>query len=296
MRFLEIPIPARSELSEEIFKFFSSHKASLTKEELYTAVKEHRLYFENQPVGFFPFKVHRKGKAHLYLDLEGWKLSKKDILFEDRWLIVINKPEGLPSQSSLKVLQDHAYSAVKCLLRERKPFKSPPLFLMHRLDMDTSGVLLLSKKSSINKGIQDLFEKKTLQKTYLALSSVETNCVPLTKVVSYLARKPDKKHKFKFASFPKDHKGARRAETHFKLLEKSNGEFLYQVEPKTGRSHQIRVHMSENGFPIKGDIFYCGEKASHLYLHAQSLKFKHPITDEDVLIEAPLPSYWAEKP
>ncbi len=291
MLFLEVPIKAQTELGESLLKYFLEHKINVSKEQLIKTIKEHRLYFENKPVSFLPFKIFKKGKAQVYLNDDSFKISKNDILYEDKWLIVINKPSGVPSQSSLNLTQNHAFSGVMCYLRNQKPFKSPQLFLLHRLDMDTSGVLLMSKKSSINKGIQSLFEKKQITKTYWAISKSETEKT-LEKVTSYLARKPNDKHKFRFGSFSKDHRGSKFSETKFNLLKKSGFYSLYEVHPKTGRSHQIRVHMSENDHPIVGDVFYDGEKNRHLFLHAKSLSFIHPETKESLTIKAALPPHW----
>lgn len=293
MLFIDIPIAANTELSDSIISHFKKNEESFSKKNLLQLIRDKKVYFDNKPVSFIPFKVFKKGKAQVYVDQPGWQIQKEDILFEDKWLIVINKPSGIPSQSSLKLLQDHAYSAVISLLRERKPFTSPQLFLLHRLDMDTSGILLMTKKTSINKGMQMLFEKKEIQKTYWAISKSDTKEVPKI-VKSYLARKPDDDHNFKFASFDKDHPKAKLAETHFKKLDSKEDYSLFEVSPQTGRSHQIRVHLSENGLPILGDVFYKGEKASHLFLHAKNLSFLHPETKEHVTIEAPLPSHWVD--
>jgi len=285
MRFLEVITPAHTELGDTILRLFEKEKFAGNKDLITKMVREHRLYFQNKPVGFLPYKIFKKGKAQAYFDLPGWEISKKDILFEDKWIIAINKPSGLPSQASLTFLQDHAYGAVLCMLRNRKFQTSPQLFLMHRLDMDTSGVLLMSKKSSANKGLQNLFEQKKIQKTYWAIGMGDGK--QLTNVKSYLGRKPDQSHKFKFGSFDKNHPGVKYAETDFRLLKENGSHKLYEVNPKTGRSHQIRVHMAEAGLPIIGDPFYAGEKASRLALHAKSLSFRHPMTDENVSIQAP---------
>jgi 23S rRNA pseudouridine1911/1915/1917 synthase len=147
MFFLEIPILEKTDLGESLLSYFQKNKIPIDKNELMSLVRTHSVYFQNKPVGFLPFKVFKKGKAQVYLKQEGWS---PEVIYEDKWLIVVNKPSGLPSQSSLKPLQDHAYSSVMCMLREKKPFTSPQLFLMHRLDTDTSGVLLMTKKSSAN--------------------------------------------------------------------------------------------------------------------------------------------------
>ena len=291
MRFLETPISAQTELSDSLLRLSQKNEFDFDKKKLIQAVKEKRLYLDNSLIKLLPHKVFKKGKAQIYFDLPGWTIQDEDILFEDKWMIAVNKPSGLPSQASLTFLQDHAYGAVMCMLRERKPFVSPSLFLMHRLDMDTSGALLMSKKASANKGLQDLFEKKQIQKIYWAISNNTEK--PLKKITSHLGRKPDETHNFKFASFPENHPGVKYAETDFKLLSQSENQSLYQVRPKTGRSHQIRVHMSENRHPILGDQFYKGSEASRLFLHAKSLSFTHPMTQEKIEITAPIDSDWA---
>lgn len=291
MRFIELPVSPCSCLSQELLKSLPS----LDKKDLIEAVREHRLYFMNKAVPFLPFKVFKKGKVQIFLKDKGWEIKKSDLLYEDKWLIAINKPAGLPSQAPIDFTKDHVHSAVKSLLWQRKPQKLSPLFLLHRLDMDTSGVLLFSKKASINKGMQDLFEKKKIQKTYWALSQSESQTLPPSPIRSYLARKGDHIHKFKFASVDKNHKGAKFAETDLELLKQDQNFYLFKVQPKTGRSHQIRVHLKESGFPILGDPFYEGEKASHLFLHAKSVEFKHPESQEKLKIEAPLPPHWQKQ-
>ena len=294
MRFLEIQISAASELGESILSHFKSNKHELSKDDLTKLVRGHLVYFQNKPVPFLPFKVFKKGKSQIYLDLDGQNIDSSNILFEDKWLLVLNKPSGLPSQSSLKFLQDHAFSAVQCYLRNKKFQSSPPLFLLHRLDTDTSGVLLFSKKASANKEIQKQFELRQIKKTYLALSTSDKS-PPKKKVIeSYLARRGDKEHAFKFASVDKNTNGAKRAETKIELLESQSNNHFFKVSPKTGRSHQIRVHLKEEGFSILGDPFYEGEKASHLHLHAWKLSLKHPITGVELTIEAPIPKHMAQ--
>lgn len=295
MFFLEIPIAENTELSSSIISYFEEYEVKISKEEIITLIREKKVYFQGQPVGFIPFKVFKKGRAQIYLDQPGWEVSTNDILFEDKWIIVINKPSGIPSQSSLKLLQDHAYSAVMCMLRKKKPFTSPQLFLLHRLDMDTSGVLLMTKKPSINKGIQHLFEKKQIKKTYWGVSKTEGDTPKLNeKIISHLARKPNNEHNFRFGSYPEGYPGAKLSETHFDLLKSNSSHHLYEVHPQTGRSHQIRVHMSENGHAIVGDSFYEGEKNKNLFLHAKTLSFIHPETKENISIKAPLPPHWVE--
>ena len=142
------------------------------------------------------------------------------------------------------------------------------------------------------------FENRNIKKTYLAYSKSKTQ-IKLkpgeSRVIeSFMARAPDKEHAFKFASVDKKTTGAKRAETKIELLNSSAEDYFFRVFPKTGRSHQIRVHLKEEGFPILGDRFYKGDKASHLHLHAWKLSLKHPINGEDLVFEAPLPKHMAQ--
>jgi len=296
--FLELIAPDNTELSDFVLAHFKDNNHDFSIKDLSTLVREHLVYFQNKPVPFLPFKIYKKGKIQLYLKTEGYSIKPKDIIFEDKWLLALNKPSGLSSQASLTFLQDHAHSVVQCYLREKKFQTSPPLFLLHRLDKDTSGVLLFSKKASANKEIQKQFESRKIKKTYLAHSKSK-NSIPIKKgeskvIESFMARAPDKEHSFKFASVDKSKQGAKRAETKIQLLESEGEDYFFKVFPKTGRSHQIRVHLLEEGFPILGDRFYKGDKASHLHLHAWKLSLKHPISEEELIFEAPLPKHMAQ--
>ncbi len=299
MQFLELIAKDRSELSKVIFDEFKKNKTDLTREDLNNLVRGHQVYFQNKPVGFLPFQIHKKGKIQIYLNNEvSFKLTKKDILFEDKWLIVINKPSGIPSQASLKFLQDHAYGATMVYLRNKKFQTSPYLALSHRLDMDTSGVLLMVKKTSANKGIADLFANREIKKTYLALTSSEKKPQEKFSVKNYLERAGKD---FRFQSSkdinPEKSKKAKYAETKFELLKSLDSKHLFKVSPKTGRSHQIRVHLSEAGFPILGDQFYNEnkERSHKLHLHAASLEFKHPMTKEIITVSSKTPEHWLIK-
>lgn len=261
--------------------------------DLLPLVKNKQVFFNNKPVNLLPFKVFKKGKIQIFLDLDSYSLKPKDIIFEDAEVIAINKPSGLSSQSSLKLLQEHAHSSVMCyLFNKSKGPTLPTLFLLHRLDMDTSGVLLFSKRSSANKSIQNSFEKKLASKVYYAIS--EENAETPRKVVNHLGRAPDETHNFKFASVHKDKPGAKFSETHFEEVESFSDFKLICAKPKTGRSHQIRVHLKESGLPIKGDVFYNEGETPPLFLHARRLKIDHPSKKTTLNLEAPFPEYWNE--
>lgn len=271
----------------------STLSKDLTGFDLLPLVKKRQVFFDGKPVNFLPFKVFKKGKLQVFLDDKSYVLKPTDVIYEDEQIIAINKPSGLSSQASLKPLQEHAHSSVMCYLFEKLKRKTlPTLFLLHRLDVDTSGVLLFSKKASANKSLQNSFEKKLAVKTYYAISESESK-VP-KKVITHLGRSPDSTHSFKFASVDKDNPGAKFSETHFEETASFSDFKLICAKPRTGRSHQIRVHLKESGLPIKGDVFYNQGDKPPLFLHARRLKINHPRNEKPLTLEAPFPGHWNE--
>ncbi len=216
-----------------------------------------------------------------------------EILYEDEDIIAINKPAGLLSQGTPDPKRPHAISVLKEQLRpqEGKDFN---LFLHHRLDKDTSGVLLLGKSSRANSPLTEIFREHQIQKTYLALSLRKENSFdvishPTFIVENHLA--PVRGNNKQLMRMVKVNKGGWKAETHFLLLDTFPGFFLIEAKPITGRTHQIRVHLAGEKLPIAGDNLYGGKSTlvPRLLLHAQKLKLNHPITKKELLIEAPLP-------
>jgi len=223
-----------------------------------------------------------------------WTASR--ILFEDDWLIVVDKPAGLPTQPTLDASRPSAFSELKAFLQTRDG-ACPYLGLHHRLDRDTSGVLLLTKDPKANAGTGALFAEKTAQKTYQALAIWGTGCPDAWDVKDYLGivGKVGKASKFGAVR-----SGGDPAQTSFRMQERFGGATLIEAMPHTGRTHQIRVHLAGCGHPILGDEFYGGPLSLRLasgaqlsfprvLLHASSLKFRHPITNTELTVTSPLP-------
>ncbi|MEO5971631.1 MAG: RluA family pseudouridine synthase [Bdellovibrionia bacterium] len=232
-------------------------------------------------------------------------IMKEDrVLFEDEYIIVINKPPGLPTQPTLDEARDNLFAAVKKFLHARVGKSSPPpyLGLHHRLDRDTSGVILFTKSTQANAGVAEIFAGHLAQKTYQALVSVAGSGgltgqkLPIPQeswtIKNYLGRPKGSPQKGKFGSV---RSGGDFAHTDFRLLERLSGGFWVEAQPLTGRTHQIRIHLSENGMPILGDSTYGGldhiGKLSipRLMLHAVDLTFPHPIHENKVSVQSPLP-------
>ncbi len=201
------------------------------------------------------------------------------IIYEDQDLIAIDKKEGLLSISTEKEKFNTAYRMVSDYLKKINP--KAKIFIIHRLDKDTSGVLLFAK----NKYIQELFQKNwnqiVLKREYIAivLGKVTENKT----IETYL-----KEDKFKNVYSDKNGK---KAITEFKVLKTNNNISLLQINIKTGRKNQIRVHLSEINHPIVGDKKY-GKKShltDRLYLHANKLELIDPRNNKILKIKAEIP-------
>ena len=201
--------------------------------------------------------------------------TKLDILYEDDYLLVINKPAGMLSVPG-KGDADSVYHRLRILY----PEATGPI-IVHRLDMATSGLLLAAKTKEAHQNLQAQFKNRTIQKRYIALLEGE---VPQDEGEIRLPLCPDpldRPRQIVSEEFGKP------ALTHYRVLERTSGKTLIAFYPQTGRTHQLRVHAAHpQGLhcPILGDKLY-GRKAERLYLHAEYLAFTHPITSERIEIQ-----------
>lgn len=221
------------------------------------------------------------------------KLSREQILFEDADFILVNKPQGLPTQPTLDEARVNLYSLVKKWVRESEGCAQPYVGLHHRLDRDTSGVVLFTKSKRVNRSISEQFQNHTLVKKYWALVpkkdlkvgdewSMRQPLGPTRKLPSGV----------QLYGYKKDGKPA---ETQARCIKVYAQVALLELTPLTGRTHQIRAHLFEAGFPIVGDPWYQVEEPKEkengaLALHACSLTFFHPIKESNMTIEAPAPA------
>jgi RluA family pseudouridine synthase len=206
-----------------------------------------------------------------------------EILYEDEHLLAVNKPPFLPVHVTLDPARPHLQGIL-----EKKYGKTLTLF--HRLDVDTTGIVLLGKTTDINKPMSEVFLERKIRKIY-SVVVVGRWLENWKEVRSYI-----KKTRGHWANFTKG-RPAERAITHFRILQSGAGRSWIEAELETGKTHQIRLHCLEMGHPVMGDRVYGKADASGIpiALHAARVEFKHPITGKALKIEAPLPSYWKEK-
>ncbi|HGY5236070.1 TPA: 23S rRNA pseudouridine(955/2504/2580) synthase RluC [Aeromonas salmonicida subsp. pectinolytica] len=211
---------------------------------------------------------------------------ESQILFEDDAMIVLNKPSGMAVHGGSGL----SFGVIEGLRALRPDARF--LELVHRLDRDTSGVLLVAKKRSALRSLHEQLRVKTMRKQYLAL--VRGQWQPHVKVVNAPLRKNDLQSGERVVRVSSDGKPS---ETRFRIARQFTEATLVECSPITGRTHQIRVHTQHAGHPIACDDKY-GEAAfdekmrsqglKRLFLHAWKLTFTHPVDGREVLIEAPL--------
>jgi len=202
-----------------------------------------------------------------------------EIVYEDEWLLLVNKPTEFLSVPG-KELKDSVLERVKMKL----PKATGPL-LVHRLDMSTSGLLLVAKTEEVYKNLQKQFIQRKVKKTYTAL---------LDGIINEKEGTINLPLKVDLEDRPKQmvcYEHGKNALTEFKVLEIKGNKTRIEFYPITGRTHQLRVHAAHHlglNCPIVGDDLY-GTKAYRLHLHAAQIEFKHPITREKVVIKCRAP-------
>ena len=265
---------------------------------IFVNIDSEKLFFEKQP------------------DDIDFELGAKDVLFEDENIIIVNKPAHFPTEAGMVKSRDNLHSAVVRFLFarqkiERPNAKNPPYVgIMHRLDRDTSGVILFTKSRSVNAACHGLFENHTAKKVYNAVV-----CVKPSEIKNYpqgkefavefpMGRISPKGQAAKWGRVSEKN-GGQASRTEFKVLKALSSSSLSNVSlsgfdpavstqkllliecrPLTGRTHQIRVHLSSLGIPILGDTRYGGQNFERVMLHAKSLSFPHPVTGEKLCVEA----------
>jgi len=197
------------------------------------------------------------------------------VLFEDERLLVVNKPAGLNTHAP----DPHAGEGIYDWLRHREP-RWARLASIHRLDKETSGLMVFGKTPLANRSLTGQFSARTVHKKYFLLTDRPVPEGSFT-VESAIVRAGAK-----YLSRP-IHAGGDRAETRFRAVKSEGGKTLVEAEPVTGRTHQIRVHAAERGFPILGDSVYGGTAGRRLCLHAGELCFQDPADGRELRFISP---------
>lgn len=207
------------------------------------------------------------------------------VLFEDKWLLVVNKPAGMPVHPS----PGHSSGTLVHALLGRglaggESFRPG---VVHRLDKDTSGLLVVAKAAEVHRRLVAMMRQRTVERRYLALVHGGFACESGT-IEAPVGRDPARRKAMTIGG-----SAAREARTHFRVLDRFSEFTLVEVRLDTGRTHQIRVHFLGIGHPVAGDPTY-GRRdplgIGRQFLHSARLTLIHPMTEQQLDVEAPLPA------
>ena len=214
-----------------------------------------------------------------------------EIIYEDKDIIVVNKPKGMVVHPANGNPDGTLVNAVMAICKDSLSGIGGELRpgIVHRLDKDTPGIIIVAKNDKAHINLSEQIKNHKVEKTYIAL--VKGNVKENQATINMPIGRSNKDRKKMAVT-----KNGKTAITHFKVLKRYDKYTLLEVKIETGRTHQIRVHLSQIGYPIVGDMVYSNRKnewgIEGQCLHAKSLKFKHPITGKEMYLEAPLPEYF----
>ncbi|PIX34466.1 MAG: RNA pseudouridine synthase, partial [Bacteroidetes bacterium CG_4_8_14_3_um_filter_31_14] len=211
--------------------------------------------------------------------------SKIKILFEDESIIVIDKKAGLLSIATQKEIEKTAYSLLSEYVKRKN--QRSRIFIVHRLDKQTSGVMIFAKNQDVKIKLQQNWHEMIIERTYSVVVEGFVEQKEGT-IISWL--KENKMYKMYSVKTPDN--DSRKAITHYKVEKQNNEYSLLTIRLETGRKNQIRVHFFDLGFPVVGDVKYGAthNPIKRLGLHAKLIKFMHPVTNKVIRFESPIPS------
>jgi RluA family pseudouridine synthase len=202
------------------------------------------------------------------------------ILFIDEYLLAVNKPAGLPT------LPDGYDKSAPCLIHLLKQ-QYGRVWVVHRLDKATSGVIVLARTAAIHRALNIAFDSREVHKVYHA---IVIGTPPWEKHMIDLPLRPDGDRRHRTVI---DAQHGKAAVTHLRVIERFAQHTLIEARPETGRTHQIRAHLAAIDLPLAGDVLYGGKSVAALIartaLHACAIDFEHPATSEPLHLEAPYP-------
>ena len=266
----------KGELLDTLYILFKD----LSKKKIKNYLKDGGVLVNGKVVTKFNTPVKKNDIIELSKINKTHKKSNLDIIYEDEYFFVINKPAGLLSISTTKEKEKTAYHLVREFIKNRK--KNDKIFVLHRLDKDTSGVLVFVKDNTLKNLLQNNWDKYVKTREYVAL--VIGNVKDVDDYTCYLKEiGPDK-------VIVTNKKEGKIAITSLKTINKNNKYSLVKVNIKTGRRNQIRVVLNHLGNPIIGDKKYGGIKSNRLYLHASKLTITNPLNNKTYTFESSVPT------
>lgn len=262
---------------ETLFLFLRKTLSNISKNSVKNILHNDKVYVNNNLITKYDYIV-KKGDI---VEIKEKIKNDIEIIYEDKYIIVVNKPSGLLTVSTNKEKVKTLYHLVMEYLKNKN--KNSKIFIIHRLDRDTSGIIMFAKNEKVKYLYQDNWNSLVKKRCYFAITDGKMKKSEGT-IKSYLTEK----NGFVYST---NEKSGKLSITEYKVLKEKNNLSLLDINIRTGRKNQIRVHMSENKTPILGDIKY-GSKSkviNRLALHAYKLELINPITNKLVTFESEIP-------
>lgn len=258
----------------------------MPKRNIKNYLKNGAIYVDGVRTTKFNYPVVNKSIINIDTNLKDKSKIPFDIIFEDENIIVVDKPSGLLTIATAKEKEETVYHIVREYLKIKN--KHAKVFIIHRLDKDTSGVLILAKNEYAKKAFQKEWDKLVKTRSYIAIVHGFLEEKQKT-LINYL-----KETKTNLVYVSKNNEG-KQAITSYKVLKENNNYSKLQIEIKTGRKNQIRVQLANINHPIVGDKKYGTDDEKRLFLHADKLVIYNPISRKNMTFESKIPPAFNHK-
>lgn len=252
----------------------------ITHKNLKKYLKNGSIYVDDVRTTKFNYPIYINSIIRIDTKSSNKKILPFDVIYEDDNIIVVDKPSGLLSIATSKEKEETCYHIVREYLRLKN--KNAKIFIVHRLDKDTSGVLILAKNEHTKNLFQQNWDKFVKKRSYIAIVHGKLTKKE-DKLVFYL-----KETKTNLVYVTNDNDG-KKSITNYKVIAQNNNYSKLQIEIETGRKNQIRVSLAKINHPILGDKKYGKDSEKRLFLHADLLEIKHPITKKQMIFKSKIP-------
>ena len=273
---------------------YLSNELDISRSKIQKLIKEEKVLVNNKVISS-NYKVKLDDEIEIDDNLD-FNISvepkniKLDIIYEDEYLMIINKKSGMVTHPAPGHYDDTLVNALLYYLNKGKTTNIRP-GIVHRLDKDTSGLMVVAKDEKTMELLSEMISKKEVERIYLAVVDgvIEEDTATIN---APIGRDPNNRQKQAVTD-----KNAKEAITHFKVLKRFNNATLIECELETGRTHQIRVHMAYIKHPVLNDPTYNKDKASSFgqMLHSKKIEFTHPVTKKKLEFESELPKEFNDK-
>lgn len=270
----------------ELMEFLAARMPDASRTKLKSLLSKRVVYVDNVITTQFDFALKPGMKVQISKDRGRKEFSNRllKIVYEDAYIIVIEKKEGLLSVNTERQKERTAYTILNEYVQ--RSGKHHRVFVVHRLDRDTSGIMMFAKDEKTQHTLREYWQDIVTDRRYVAVVEGEMEKDHGT-VTSWLTDRT------LYVSSSQHDDGGSKSITHYHTIKRANGYSLMELDLETGRKNQIRVHMQDLGHPIIGDGRYGGEgipnPIGRLALHAFKLCFYHPVTNEQMEFETPYP-------